>query len=46
MFSRASIINKIGNAYNVFYMDYGNTECVSSDDVFELPEELKKVRIK
>lgn len=43
MYSRAIITNEIGNEYTVFYVDYGNEELVSSDDIFKLPEELGKV---
>lgn len=43
MYCRAFIISKSGNEYNVFYLDYGNTELVSANDIFELPIELEKV---
>jgi len=43
MFSRAIIVNNIGNEYLVFYLDYGNEELVSSDDIFKLSGELEKV---
>jgi len=43
MFSRAIIVNNISNEYLVFYLDYGNEELVSSDDIFKLSEELGKV---
>lgn len=43
MFSRATIIDKIDDKYKVFYIDYGNNELVNSDDIFELPDEFKKV---
>lgn len=42
MYSRARIIDKIDNEYNVFYLDYGNTEVVASEDIFELPNDLKE----
>jgi len=43
MHSRAIIIDIIDNEYNVFYLDYGNTELVSAEDIMALPEELEKV---
>ncbi|XP_026818102.1 uncharacterized protein LOC113557019 isoform X2 [Rhopalosiphum maidis] len=42
MHSRAIIIDIIDNKYNVFYLDYGNTELVSDEDIMALPEELEK----
>lgn len=43
---RAKILkhNRTGT-YTVFYIDYGNTEIVSSDVIYELDEELLKVII-
>lgn len=43
MHCRALVLEKIGNEYNVFNVDYGNKELVKSNDIFELPEELGKV---
>lgn len=43
MFCRALITNKFKDEYNVFYVDYGNTELVTSEDIFELSQELKEV---
>lgn len=43
MYSRARIIDKNDNEYNVFYLDYGNNELVASEDIFELPRDLEKV---
>lgn len=43
MFCRALITNKFNDEYNVFYVDYGNTELVVSEDIFELSQELQEV---
>lgn len=43
MYSRALVVDKIGNDFKVFYVDYGNTELVNIDDILELPNELEKV---
>lgn len=43
MYSRAVILGKNGNRYNVFYLDYGNKEIVDYEEIFELPKELEKV---
>lgn len=43
MYSRALIIDIIDNDYNVFYLDYGNTELVKAEDIMDLPKELEKV---
>lgn len=43
MHSRALIIDIIDNDYNVFYVDYGNTELVNAEDIMDLPKELEKV---
>jgi len=43
MHSRALIIEIIDNQYNVFYLDYGNTEIVNSEDIMDLPKDLEKV---
>ncbi|KAE9524914.1 hypothetical protein AGLY_014964 [Aphis glycines] len=42
MYSRALIIDIIDNNYNVFYLDYGNTELVKAEDIMDLPKELEK----
>ncbi|XP_022168298.1 uncharacterized protein LOC111032328 isoform X2 [Myzus persicae] len=42
MHSRAQITNIIDNEYNVFYLDYGNTEIVNAEDIMDLPKELEK----
>uniref|UniRef100_A0A2H8TQY2 Tudor domain-containing protein 1 n=2 Tax=Melanaphis sacchari TaxID=742174 RepID=A0A2H8TQY2_9HEMI len=42
MYSRALIIDIIDNEYNVFYLDYGNTELVNVEDIIDLPKELEK----
>lgn len=43
---RAKILNKNNDGnYYVFYIDYGNTETVLPNAIFELAEELKKVNI-
>lgn len=43
MFCRALITNKFNDEYNVFYVDYGNSELVTSEDIFELSQELQEV---
>lgn len=43
MYSRAIIIDINDNLYKVFYLDYGNTEIVNSEDILDLPKELQKV---
>jgi len=43
MYCRACITNIIDNKYNVFYLDYGNTEIVNAEDIMDLPNELEKV---
>lgn len=43
MHSRALIIDIIDNDYNVFYLDYGNTELVNAEDIMDLPKEFEKV---
>lgn len=41
---RAKVLrNNKDGSYKVFYIDYGNMETVSSDDIYELADELKKV---
>jgi len=41
---RAKILRNNNNgSYNIFNIDYGNTETVLSDVIFELDDELKKV---
>ncbi|XP_029347622.1 uncharacterized protein LOC100166817 isoform X3 [Acyrthosiphon pisum] len=42
MYCRARITNIIDNKYNVFYLDYGNTEIVNAEDIMDLPKELEK----
>jgi len=44
MYSRARIVEILGDQYNVFYLDYGNTELVDSEDIFELPTEFEKIQ--
>lgn len=41
-FYRAKIVN-IGNngEFNVFYIDFGNTEVVQSNNIFELSDDFK-----
>lgn len=39
--SRAIVKDKIGEDYKVYYVDFGNTEIVNVDDIFELPKELE-----
>lgn len=41
-FYRAKILNIDNNDFYVSYIDFGNTETVNSDDIFELSDELKK----
>lgn len=43
IYCRAQIIDKINNEYKVFYVDYGNEELVSAEDILELSKELDKV---
>lgn len=43
MYCRAFIIDKIGNEYNVLYVDYGSKELVEREDIFELPEQMAAV---
>lgn len=45
MYCRALVLEKFGNEYNVFNVDFGNKELVNSNDIFELPEEFEKVCI-
>lgn len=45
MHSRACITDIIDSEYNVFYLDYGNTEIVNAEDIMDLPKELEKVFI-
>lgn len=45
MFSRAQIIDRIGNQYSVFNLDSGSKELVDSDDIFKLAKEFEKVYI-
>jgi len=45
MYSRACITEIIDTEYNVFYLDYGNTEIVNAEDIMDLPKELEKVFI-
>jgi hypothetical protein len=43
---RAKILKNNNNgSYDVFYIDYGNIETVSSNVIYELANELKKVFI-
>lgn len=43
---RAKILKKVdNNHFYISFIDFGNEETVNSDDIFELPEELKKVII-
>lgn len=41
-FFRAKIINIVENANLVFYIDFGNTEVVQSNYLFELSDDLNK----
>lgn len=43
MYCRALIINKNGNEYNVFHLDYGCNELVDIEDIYELSKEFEKV---
>lgn len=41
---RAKILKKVdNNQFYIYFIDFGNEETVYADDIFELPEELKKV---
>jgi len=40
-FYRAKILNINDNKFHVSYIDFGNTEFVSSNEIFELSDELK-----
>ncbi|XP_050420950.1 uncharacterized protein LOC126833572 isoform X2 [Adelges cooleyi] len=43
-FYRAKIINKTSeNSYKVQYIDYGNEECVNSEDIVGISDDLKQV---
>lgn len=43
---RAKILKKVDkNHFHISFIDFGNEETVNADDIFELPEELKKVII-
>lgn len=46
MYCRAVIINKNGNEYNVFHLDYGSNELVNAEYIFELSREFSTVRYK
>jgi len=40
---RGKIIKRLNDGtYDVFYIDFGNTEVVQRQDVFELSEDLKR----
>lgn len=40
-FYRAKILDINNNKFHVSYIDFGNTEFVSSNEIFELSDELK-----
>ncbi|KAL4141977.1 hypothetical protein QTP88_004511 [Uroleucon formosanum] len=41
---RAKILKKVDkNHFHISFIDFGNEETVNADDIFELPEELKKI---
>jgi len=40
-FYRAKILDIDNNQFHVSYIDFGNTEIVSSNEIFELSDELK-----
>lgn len=43
---RAKILKKVDhNRFYISFIDFGNDETVYADEIFELPEELKKVII-
>lgn len=43
---RAKILKKVDkNHFYISFIDFGNEETVNANDIFELPEELKKVII-
>lgn len=46
LMSRAKILKKVdNNHFYISFIDFGNNETVDADEIFELPEELKKVVI-
>lgn len=41
---RAKILKKVdNNSFYISFIDFGNEETVHVDDIFDLPEDLKKV---
>lgn len=43
---RAEILKQIDeNHFYISFIDFGNDETVNADEIYELPEELKKVVI-